>query len=95
MSDTKVIASVSYSEAEKHLLKILQRRSTPIGVDALSKIYYDGKDDRNAPFHAVKSLRSMLDTLSKKIEHNRESFELLRSDGRPAKYSIVERKIGN
>lgn len=83
-------SKVKYSKSETALLKMLARGRRISSVELTDRLYENG----NRPYHARHSMNTIMTSLIKKVEYNRESFKIVKSD--PAgphsmEYAKVER----
>jgi hypothetical protein len=81
---------VQYSDSEKRLFSLLGAKAR--NTLELTDAFYTG--EREAPFTARQTIVSYMSSLSKKIEHNKEPFQLVKSPRRgpaPIEYRIVPR----
>lgn len=87
MASTK---KVKYSSMEAKLLGLLPKRGRSISSSDLAEVYYNGR----APHNARGSVRSVMESLIRKIDDNKEPFAILKTDRSgpyPVEYRRVER----
>lgn len=69
---------IKYSTTEEVLLSLLPKREGSITSSELADRLYDGKN-RQRPRTALQSVAAMMSMLSKKVDLNKESFQIVKA----------------
>lgn len=91
MSRSMIKPKMKYSAGETLLLQILRQQKRPITTQELMELFYKGREQ---PFWSRRTVHSMLQTLHRKMQMNKEPFTIFMSERRgpyPVEVQLIRR----
>ncbi len=76
MNLTDKVSTVRYSPGERKLFSLLTDK--PMSSEALSEKFYRGH--KEVPFHGRKIVIGLVTSIQKKVNANKEKFQIMKSD---------------